>query len=164
MMKSITGFIVSGGVALTIIAGSVMTFAESQYSTPAEVVAGLTAREAQSVIDESARTGKTYGAIANEAGVLNEFKTEMLEMRKDTLAVFVAAGAITKKQADEIFAGIVDNMAACDGTGTGCTMYGAGRGMGAGRGVGFGLRNGLCPINPQGVSVRAGRALCIVAR
>ena len=152
-MKSIERFIITGGVALTIIAGSVMTFAESQYSTPAEAVAGLTARDAQSVIDERARTGKTYGVIANEAGVLDEFKTEMLKIRKDMLTALVAAGSITQKQADEIFARIIDNMVVCAGAGTGCALYGAGRGivagrgMGVGRGMGYGLRNGYRLIN-----------------
>jgi len=159
MMKSIERFIITGGMAITIIAGSVIAFAESQYSTPAEAVAGLTARDAQSVIDERARTGKTYGAIATEASVLDEFKTEMLKIRKDMLSALVAAGSITQKQADEIFAGIIDNMAVCAGAGTGCALYGAGRSIGAGRGMGvgrgisvgrgmgYGLRNGSRLIN-----------------
>ena len=132
-----------------------MAFAESQYSTPAEVVAGLTTRDVQSVINERARTRKTYGAIASEAGVFNDFKTEVLEMRKDALAALVAAGAITQKQADEIFIRIVENLAVCDGNGTGCAFYGTGRGMGVGRGMGAGrgmagcgLRNGSCLMNP----------------
>ena len=141
-MKSITKLFITVCVALTIIAGSVITFAESQYSTPAEAVAGLTARDAQSVIDERARTGKTYGAIANEAGVLDEFKTEMLKIRKDMLTALVAAGTMTQKQADEIFIRIIDNMSVCAGAGTGCVLYGAGRGMGTGRGMGAGRGRG----------------------
>jgi len=154
MMKSIARFIITGCVALTIIASSVISFAESQYSTPAEAVAGLTARDALSVIDERARTGKTYGAIANEAGVFDEFKTEMLKIRKDMLATFVASGSMTQKQADEIFARIIDNMAVCAGTGTGCALYCPGRGIGyglgvrGGRGMGCGLRNISRLINP----------------
>ena len=160
-MKSIKMFIITVGAALTIIAGSVMTFADSQYLTPAEALAELTARGAQSVINERMRTGKTYGAIANEAGVLNEFKTEMLEMRKAALAALVAAGVVTQKQADEIIAEIVYNMAFCDGGGAGCALYdtgrgmgagfgmrGAGRGIGCGRGMGCGLRNGMCLMKP----------------
>ena len=136
MMKSIERFIITGGLAITIIAGSVIVFAESQYSTPAEAVAGLTARDTQSVINERARTGKTYGTIANEADVLDEFKAEMLKIRKDLLTARVAAGTITQKQADEIFTRIIDKMAVCTGAGTCCALYGAGRGMG------YGLRNG----------------------
>ena len=125
----------------------------SQYLTPAEAVAGLTGREVQSVIDERTQTGKTYGSIANEAGALDEFKAEMLEMKKDTLAARVAAGTMTQEQADAIIARIEANQANCDGTGAGCGLNGAGCGMGTGfgqgrgqggRGMGNGLRDRSC--------------------
>lgn len=156
-MKTMKKFVAAGVAVMALAVGSVTAFAASQYSTPAEAVAGLTGREVQSVIDERAQTGKTYGTIANEAGVLDEFKTEMLELKKDTLAARVAAGTMTEEQADAIIARIEANQANCDGTGTGFGLKSAGCGMGAGFGqgggqgrgqggcgMGNGLRDGSC--------------------
>jgi len=152
-MKTMKKLVVTGVAVFTLAIGSVTAFAASQYSTPAEAVAGLTGREVQSVIDERTQTGKTYGSIANEAGALDEFKVEMLEMKKDTLAARVAAGTMTQEQADAIIARIEANQANCDGTGAGCGLNGAGCGMGTGfgqgrgqggRGMGNGLRDRSC--------------------
>lgn len=149
-MKTIKRLAIVGIAVLTLAAGAVTAFAASQYATPAEAVAGLTGREVQSVIDERTETGKSYGTIANEAGVLDKFKSEVLEMKKDALAARVAAGTMTQERADAILARIETNQANCDGTGTGCGM-GAGFGQGGdqgrgqgGRGMGNGLRNGSC--------------------
>jgi hypothetical protein len=130
--------IIAGIAVLTLVAGSVTAFAASQYSTPAEAVAGLSRREVQSVIDERAQTSKTYGTIASEAGVLDEFKVEMLEIKKDTVAARVADGTMTQEQADAIIARIEENQSSCDGTGAKCGR----NGMGLGAGVGFGQGNG----------------------
>jgi hypothetical protein len=152
-MKTMKKLVVTGVAVFMLAAGSVTAFAASQYSTPAEAVAGLTGREVRSVIDERTQTGKTYGSIANEADVLDEFKEEILGMKKDALAARVAAGTMTQEQADAVMAGIEANQANCDGTGTGCGPNGAGCGMGAGfgqgrgqsgRGMGNGLRDGSC--------------------
>ena len=152
-MKTMKKLVVTGVAVFTLAIGSVTAFAASQYSTPAEAVAGLTGREVQSVIDERTQTGKTYGSIANEAGALDEFKVEMLEMKKDTRAARVAAGTMTQEQADAIIARIEANQANCDGTGAGCGLNGAGCGMGTGfgqgrgqggRGMGNGLRDRSC--------------------
>lgn len=130
--------IIAGIAVLTLVAGSVTAFAASQYSTPAEAVAGLSRREVQSVIDERAQTSKTYGTMASEAGVLDEFKVEMLEIKKDTVAARVADGTMTQEQADAIIARIEENQSSCDGTGAKCGR----NGMGLGAGVGFGQGNG----------------------
>lgn len=152
-MKSMKRLVITGVAVFTLTAGSLTAFAASQYSTPAEAVAGLTGREVQSVIDERAQTGKTYGTIANEAAVLDEFKKEMLETKKDTLDARVSAGTMTQEQADAIIARIEVNQANCDGTGIGCGRNGADYGRGAGfgqgrgqdgRGMGNGLRDGSC--------------------
>ncbi|HPR23869.1 MAG TPA: DUF2680 domain-containing protein [Bacillota bacterium] len=151
-MKNMRKLIIAGIVGLTLVAGTVTAFAASQYNTPAEAVAGLSGREVQSVIDERAQTGKTFGAIANEAGILDKFKAEMLKMKKNMVAERVADGSMTQEQADAIIARIEKNQANCDGTGTGCEGNGMGLGTGAGfgqnndqgRGMGNGLRDGSC--------------------
>lgn len=159
-MKTMKKIFAAGLVVSTLAIGSVEALAASQYETPAEAIAGLTGREVQSVIDERTETGKTYGTIANEAGVLTQLKTEMLEMKKEMIAARVAAGTLTQAQADAILARIESNQAECDGSGTGCGLKGTGRGMGAGfgqgggqargqrgQGGGYGLRNGSCMGN-----------------
>ncbi len=147
-MKKIKKFIIAGITVLTLVAGSATAFAASQYATPAEAVAGLTGRGVQSVIDERNETGKTYGSIAKDEGVFDEFWSEILEMKKDTLSERVAAGTLTQEQADAMLAKIEANQANLDKPGTGCGM-GAGFRQGGGqghrhgnRGMGAGLGKG----------------------
>ncbi len=131
-------FVIIGIVVLVLVAGAVAAFAASQYSTPAEAVAGLTGRDLQSVIDEHAETGKTYGTIASEAGVLDDFRAEMLVMKKDALAARVADGRLTQGQADAIMANIESRQATCDGSRAVSGLHGTGCGAGAGFGLGQG--------------------------
>lgn len=154
-MKSKKTLIITVVAVLVLALGSVTAFAASQYSTPAEVVAGLSGREVQSVIDERAQTDKTYGTIAKEAGVLDEFKAERLEMKKESISARVAAGKMTQEQANAIISKIEENQANCDGSGSGCSRSGLGAGIGFGQGnregnmqygagAGKGLRYGSC--------------------
>lgn len=133
--------IILAGIAVLLLAGTTITaFAGSEPSTAAEIVAELTGRELQSVIDEKNETGKTYGAIANEAGLLKEFSARLKEMIKLNIANRVAEGKMTKEQADAAFARIEARYANCDGEGykEGGTrlMNGSGFGQGAGKGAG----------------------------
>lgn len=134
-MKNLKKIIITGLLALTVAATA---FAASAYNSPAEIVAGLTGRSVESVIDERHDTGKSFGTIAKEAGKLDEFKTEVLELRKDQLAARVADGRLTQEQADKILASIEERQAFCDGDGYGCGYYGNGNG----NGNGDGWRNG----------------------
>lgn len=152
-------------VTLALGVTSVAAFAASAYGTPAEAAAGLTGRTVESVTEERAETGKTYGTIANEAGKLDEFKAEMLEMKKALLEKKVADGVLTQEKADEILAALEENLASCDGSGSGsCGLrsglgfgqngmgqglgrgngQGKGQGMGIGRGQGRGQGRGIC--------------------
>ena len=135
-MKTIKKFVIAGIMVLVLLAGTVAALAAAQYATPAEAVAGLTGRDVQSISDERAQTGKTYGTIAHEAGVMAAFKAEMLEMKKDILAARVAAGCMTQEQADAVLNKIVSHQATCDGSGAGCELHGTGAGCGAGFGQG----------------------------
>ncbi len=150
-------------VALALAATSVTAFAASAYSTPAEAVAGITGRTPESVVAERVESGKTYGTIAAEAGVLDEFKNEMLEIKKDSLDTQVENGTITKEKADAVIEALEENQAVCDGTGSakigqnmgakfglngecqgiGGANRGQGKGNGRGQGGGCG-NNGVC--------------------
>ncbi|RDU22648.1 DUF2680 domain-containing protein [Anaerosacchariphilus polymeriproducens] len=149
--RLITGCIVAAALTTT----SMIAFAASPYSTPAEAVSGITGRTTESVIAERMETGKTYGAIASAAGKLDEYKKASLEMKKNNLNAQVAAGTITQDKADSIIKSIEDNQSTCDGTGTakiGQKMgakfgsNGAGKGnqgsrMGRGQGSGCGMNS-----------------------
>ena len=123
-----------GAMVLIVSATSLTAFAASKYSSPAEAVAGLTGQTVESVITERADTGKTYGTIAKDAGKLEEFKAENLQIKKDALAQKVAAGTMTQAKADEIIAAIEKNQVNCDGTGSAK--------IGQKMGAGFGIMNG----------------------
>jgi len=108
--------------------------------TPAEIVSGLTGKTVDQLTSE--RSGKTYGAIANEAGKLDEFKSQMLEQKKTILDERVKDGTLTQAQADEIYNSIKANQENCDATGNGRIgmRNGAGGcGIGSGRGMGNGF-------------------------
>ncbi|MBU3106278.1 hypothetical protein [Clostridium gasigenes] len=131
-----------GTILFTIGTTSVTAFAASNYKTPAEAVAGITGKTVESVTAEKSETGKNYGAIAKEAGKLEEFKAEKLEMKKDKLNAQVAAGTITQDKADEIIAAIIEKQATCDGTGTSKIGKGMGAGFGSNGKAGNGEHKG----------------------
>ncbi|BAK98270.1 hypothetical protein OBV_10720 [Oscillibacter valericigenes Sjm18-20] len=147
-----------GAAVLVVGATSVPALAASNYNTPGEIVSGLTGKSVESVTAEKIETGNTLGALADEYGVLDQFKTQMLEQKKALLEERVTAGTMTQERADAIVAAIEDNQANCDGTGNGGT--GAGMGAGFGRingnhgagsrnGAGCGLANGYCAGSEQ---------------
>ncbi len=133
-MKKFHKIAVAGAAVLVLSAVTVTAFAASSYSTPAEAVAGLTGRSVESVIEERTESGKTYGTIADEAGKLEEFQTEMDGIREAALQERVAAGTLTQERADAILAAMEAHESDCDGTGSG----GTGQGLGSGAGIGFG--------------------------
>lgn len=103
--------------------------------TPASIVARLTGRTIEDVINERMETGKTYGTIAKENGKLDEFKKECLKIKEKVLKNNVEKGLLSQAEADSILAAIKANQAICDGDGTGyCGNQGYGKGYGKGRG------------------------------
>lgn len=141
-------------MVLAIGISSITAFAESEYDTPAEALAGLTGTTVEEVTAKRIETGKTYGVLANEAGKFAEFKAELLEMKKDALQARVEAGRLTQEQAEARLAAITANQAECDMTGgqramlkSGSalrTMNGSARRAGLGMGQGRQSGNGIC--------------------
>lgn len=129
-----------GAIVLGVGATSTTVLAASNYNTPLEALAGITGQTVESITAERAETGKSFGAIANEAGKLVEFQNELLEMKKDAVTQRVESGLLTQDEADQIITNIETNQAYCYGNG-----YGSGRGMmGAGNGGMFGRGQGGC--------------------
>lgn len=137
-MNTMKRFIAAGTIILTIGAVSASALAASAYNNPAEAVAGLTGRTLESVTQERAETGNTYGTIANQAGVLTEFQAEVLEIKKDRLQSRVEAGTMTQERADAIIEAAEENQANCDGSGSARIGQNQGAGFGAGSGMGQG--------------------------
>ena len=126
--------------------------AADEFKTPADIVAGLTGQTVETVTEERA-AGETYGTIANEAGVLDAFKQEMLVQKEAVLDQRVAEGTLTQAEADSVLSQIQENQVTCDGTGSAQIgrangagfgngmMQGQGRGQGRGQGFGAGMGN-----------------------
>lgn len=138
-MKHLKKIVVIGAVVLALGATSVTALAASGYTTPAEIVAGLTGKSVEAVTAEKTETGETYGSIADENGVLDEFHAQMTEQKKARLEERVTAGTMTREQADAIIAAMAEHQADCDGT---CDGTGGGAGIGAGTGAMFGSMSG----------------------
>lgn len=155
-MKKLRKLAVVMAIVLVVGVTSVSAFAATGYISPAGIIASLTGQSTENVIAEKTESGSTYGTIANKAGVLDEFKSQMLEQRKAALSERVAAGKITQERADAIIAAMEKNQANCDGSGTGAGMHsGACVGTGAGMGNGGGNRG-----NGQNGS-RCGTGACL---
>ena len=137
-INKLTGVI----VGVSVLAISVTAFAVSALS-PVEITSNLTGKSVEELQAQRAE-GKTYGTIASEAGVLDEFKTQMLEQKKEVVANRVEEGRIAKDVADEIIANIEENQEDCDGTGSAQLgkQYNVGFGQGSGMGNGQGLKQG----------------------
>ncbi len=158
-MTKLSRIVLTGAMALAISATGIISFADSLYKTPAEAVAGLTGDSVENVIAKKIATGKTYGTLANEAGKLDAFKAEILEIKKASLDAQVKAGTMTQTQADAIMKALTENQATCDGTGTakigqnmGAKFGSQGQGQGNGganRGSGLGQGRG----NGRGLGV-----------
>ncbi len=159
-MTKVKKVLFTGAVLLAIGATSVTAFAASVYNTPAEAVAGLTGKTVAQVTEERQTTGKTYGTIAKDAGRLEEFQKENVQIKKDILTDRVKDGTLTQARADEIIKAIEENEATCDGTGSakiGKSMgarFGGGQGQGQGSGQGQGRGQGQG--NGQGCGMGGG--------
>lgn len=135
-------------LALALTATSITAFAATNYDTPAEAAAGITGKTVTEVTQQR-QAGTTYGAIAAEAGKLEEFKQAMQDIYKNALDKRIAAGTMTQEQADALLAARAARQAICDGSGNGgCGLgLGGGNGMGGGHGAGRGMGNGICIYN-----------------
>lgn len=167
-MRNIKKVTILAAAILVLGATTATGFAASIYQSPADAVAGITGQTVESVTAERQETDKTYGKIAADAGKLDEFKVEMMEMKKNKVNTQVAEGNMTQEKADTIIKTIEERQANCDGTpsdrigqkegarfgsdGQGQGLGGTDKGQGNGQGqkLGNGLGNGNGQGNGQG--------------
>lgn len=133
-MKHLKKLAFMGAVVLVVGVTSITALAASSYHSPAEIVAGLTGKSAESVTAEKMETGDTYGSLADKYGVLDQFRAQMLEEKRTYLNERVADGTMTQERADAIITSMENHQADCDGTSSG--------GTGARMGAKFGNMNG----------------------
>lgn len=117
------------------------------FKTPAESVSDLTQIPVEKLYEER-QQGKTYGEIANENGVLDQFKDEMLQNKFAIIDERVEEGRITAEDAEALKSQLKERMENCDGTPDGDRArlglgFGGGMGQGAGRGRGCGFGGGM---------------------
>ena len=152
-MKNFRKVTIIAAAVLVIGATGITGFAASAYQTPAEALAGITGQTVESLLAERQDTDKTYGQIAADAGKLDEFKAEAMEMKRDRLNAQVAEGRITQEKADTIIKTIEERQMDCDGSG--CERVGQKEGARFGmngEGQGLGNRN-----NGEGLGQRHGQ-------
>ncbi|MBS7525629.1 hypothetical protein KHM83_02955 [Fusibacter paucivorans] len=122
----------------------VLTMGILYAATPYEIVTDLTDLTADQCY-ELRTSGLTYGEIAEQYGVYDEFYDAMQTEREERLDALVEAGRITEEEADTM----LEN---CDPSNPQYLMQGYGMGLGrsadangngfGGRGNGFGAANG----------------------
>lgn len=143
-------------IAVATIVGSLgivgVAGAATGATTPAGIVSALTGKSVEAVTAERA-AGTTFGTIAQDAGKLEEFKTEILAQKKAMLEQRVTDGNMTQAQADAIYKSIEANQATCDANGS--ARIGKRNGVGVGQGMGMG--KGAGQHNGGGFGARMNR-------
>lgn len=128
--------IIAAVTAGLILVGTGTALAATNQS-PAEIYAGLKGITVDQAYTERG-TGESFGQLAAEADVLDEFQEQMLKNRKSAIQERVTAGTLTQEEADALILRIEENAANCNGTGTGVGMGFGRSGQGsADRGTGM---------------------------
>ncbi len=135
-MKKRTKIITTTLLALSIFAFSTPIFASNQIDAKAEVIAKLTNKTVETIIEQKNTLNMTFGEIAKENGVLDQFKKVNLEQKEEILDEKVNQGIITKEEAENILNQIKENQENCDGSGNNSQNLGLGLGLGNGNGNG----------------------------
>lgn len=132
-----------------------LSFAGSRFS-PAEIYADLTGTTEEAAYALKLETGKTFGELAEAAGVYDAFREATHANKVAWINEKVASGELTEEEAAQIIenlenctgdrsqSGMMKGLFGRNGTGKGCdgTGLGNGNGQGAANGQGTGLRNG----------------------
>ena len=83
----------------------------------AEILSDLTGKSTNEIIEERVNENKTYGTIAIENGVLEEFQDKNLEKMKTNLNEKVETGSISEETANTIIRNKENIMQNCNGSG-----------------------------------------------
>jgi hypothetical protein len=131
MKISKTKKFILAGALLAVVGGSGAAYAATAAS-PAEILSDLTGKSTETLYEQRDE-GTTFGALAIEEGVQEQFKERMLENKKEILQERVEEERLTQEEADAIYERMEQNQENCDGTAQGACV-GEARGLGFGRG------------------------------
>lgn len=112
----ITSLLTLGALGIGAISVSAYMY---NFQDKAEILSELTGKSTNEIIEQRVNEDKTYGTIALENGVLEEFQEKNLEQIKTNLNEKVESGVISKEEADTIISNRENAMKNCDGTDSG---------------------------------------------
>ena len=142
-------------LAVMILGATGFAFADGPFG-PASIYGEVSGKTEAEAYAEKTEAGATFGELAKEKGLYDEFKAKALEAKKEKIEELVAAGKLTREDADTI----LENLENCDGVPSGVMKNGLGLGQKAGNGQGNGLRDGSGQQgNGQGAGQGQGRML-----
>lgn len=147
-MKKLSKIVVIGILATMLL--GVVAYAASPADIYSEL-AGVTAEEAI----QQRQEGKTYGELAQEADVYEEFIQKMQEEKIALIEQRVEEGLMTREDADAFIAALKENMGNCDPS----NPQRLGRQYHLRQGNGKGYGNGACGGNRGNGSGRGQRGL-----
>lgn len=138
-MKNGRKIVAASVLSLAMGVTSITAFAAAKYDSPQDALVGITGKTVEEITEKKVEENKTYGAIAAEEGVLEEFKVELMEQKKDVIEKRVSEGNLVQEEADKILERIQERQETCVGEGH------SGEGMMEGNGLHFGdgSRDGL---------------------
>lgn len=139
-MKKLKKIGVTISVSAIVLASGVGVALASDVFSPAEKLSELTGKSVEALYE--AKGDKTFGELASENGVLDEFKENMLQNKKNILDQRVAEGTLTQEEADEIYSKLLENIETCDGSNNRGNKGRLGLGFGRGNGMGNGNKTG----------------------
>jgi hypothetical protein len=156
-MKNVRNIVAAGALTLAMGVTSMTVFAAAKYDSPQDALAGITGKSVEEIAEMKVEN-KTYGAIAAEAGKLDEFKAELFEQKKEAVQERVTEGKIAQEDADALLERVQEHQAVCDGEGNPGEglMEGAGLQLGNGPKDGNGNGEGLQSGEGNGIKERAG--------
>ena len=125
-------------IAVMMLGATGFAFADGLFN-PASIYAGLTETTVEEAYAEKLETKSTFGELAKNAGVYEDFQAEALEAKTELIKERVADGTLTQEQADAV----LENLAECDGGMNHVLRNALGTGQQAQNGEGFGAGNGL---------------------
>ncbi len=163
-MKNKKILLMTAIVTVLVLGLATVSFAATEWKTPAEILAGLTGKSVEAV-QEARQEGQSYGAQAAAADKLDAFRDERLAQMENRLKDAVEDGLLTEEEAAQRLETMQERAATCDGSGLGQAEGGlriggqgngrrggqAGDGLGQGNGnKGARRMNGSCLTDDQG--------------
>lgn len=127
--------IIMMGISALIMTSGIAVYAGQGFS-PVERLSELTATPVETLYEE--KGDLTFGELASQKGVIEEFRKDMLENKKNILEQRVTDKRLAQEEADAIYSKLLEKREDCDGSGFQRNEEKLGLGFGTGNGMGNG--------------------------